>query len=104
MFITVSVIALLYLHFFSVCVLIALTQASATEGSRRERRKGEETVGGLAFDRWTDDDDGYLYLRAFLHFDPWQMIDLATHGQMLPYEREAQVTNDSLVDGMRVGG
>lgn len=58
-------------------------------------------MGGLAFDRWRDDDDGYLYLRAFLHFDPRQMIDLPTQGQMLPSTRD---TGDKrLGDGMRVG-
>lgn len=39
--------------------------------------------GRAAFDRWTDDNDSYLYLRAFLHFDPQQMTDLSTDRQML---------------------
>lgn len=50
---------------------------------QQESGGGGGDFGRAGCDRWTDDNDSYLYLRAFLHFDPWQMTDLSTDRQML---------------------
>lgn len=41
------------------------------------------------------------YLRAVLHFDPWQMSGLSSHRRS--HQQEIQVTNDSVWDMLGVG-
>lgn len=55
----------------------------SNQGQQERGEEGGGDGGRAGSDRWTDDNDSYLFLRAFLHFDPWQMTDLSTGRQML---------------------
>lgn len=80
-------------HFFILLCVLSFSDFSVSNQGQHRREMGGD--GGRAgFDRWKDDNDSYLYVRAFLHFDPWQTTDLST--DWCYHQREMQVTNDCL--------